>query len=46
MPESRGGGGKVEEIPEDDVEEDVEVVCVEIFIGRGRGEEQVEEFED
>lgn len=41
-----GGGGEVEEVAEEDVGEDVEVVCVEIFVSRRGGEEKVKNFED
>ena len=46
MSKRGGGGGQVEEVAEDDVEEDVQVVGVEVFVGGWGGEEEVEEFED
>ena len=46
MSEWHRGRWEVEQVPEDDVEKDVQVICVEVFIcGRG-GEEEVEELED
>ena len=46
MSERGSGGWQIEEVTEDDVEEDMEIVGVEVFVcGRG-GEEEVEEFED
>ena len=38
--------GEVEEVADNDVDEDAEVVGVEVFIGCGGGEEEVEELED
>jgi len=43
----RGGGeGQVEQVADDDVEEDAQVVGVEVFVGGGRGEEEVQQLED
>ena len=44
--ERDSGGGQVEKVAEDDVEEDVEVVGIEVLVGGRGGEEEVEEFED
>ncbi len=41
-----GGEGQVEEVADDNVEEDAQVVGVEVFVGRGRGEEEVQQLED
>ena len=38
--------GQVEQVADHDVHEDVDVVGVEVFVGRLRREEEVEEFED
>ena len=46
MSEWHGGRWEVEEIAEDDVEEDVEVIGVEIFVRGGGCEEKVEELEN
>ena len=40
------GRWEVEQVPEDDIEKDVQVICVEVLVcGRG-GKEEVEELED
>ena len=44
--EGDGGRGQVEKVAQDDVEEDVEIVGIEVFVGGRGGEEEVEEFED
>ena len=45
---SEGGGfvGEVEEVADHDVHEDVEIVGVKVFLGRGCGEDEIEELED
>ena len=44
--EGSGGEGQIEEVADHDVDEDAQVVGVEVFVGRGGGEEEVEELED
>ena len=44
--EGGGGYGEVEEVADHDIDEDAEVVGVEVFVGGGCGEEEVEDFED
>lgn len=46
MAEGSGGEGQIEEVADHDVDEDAQVVGVEVFVGRGGGEEEVEELED
>lgn len=46
MPQRDGREGKIEEIPDHDVDEDAEVVCVEVLVCERGGEEEVEELED
>lgn len=46
MPQRDGRKGKIEEIPNHDVDEDAEVVGIEIFVRERGGEEEVEELED
>lgn len=41
-----GGEGQVEQVADDDVEEDAQIVGVEVFVGRGCGEEEVQQLED
>lgn len=44
VPEWGGGKGEVEKIADHDVDEDAEIVGVKVFVGRGSGKEEIEEF--
>ena len=46
MAERGGREWKVEEVANHDVDKDTEVVSVEVFVGWGGGEEEVEEFKN
>lgn len=46
MAECSRGEREVEQIADHDIDEDAEVVGVEVFVGAGGGEEEVEEFKD
>lgn len=43
----RGGFlGEVEEVADHDVDENAQVVGVKIFVGRGSGKKEIQQFED
>lgn len=44
---SQGGRllGQVEEVPDENIDEDMEVVCVKVFVGARGGEDEIEELE-
>lgn len=46
MPKGDGGEGKVEKVANHDVHEDPQIVGVEVFVGGGSGEKEVEELQD